>query len=153
MPFHGFHLPIAIMLFCIFNDANNLLTCTFLEKPHSGPVNRLEKQMDNGNLCGHCSKRVQKFCFKIKFINCLKLYHHQCVNLSRDDIEQIQDWYCQKFIQTLLSFNSFDDDNDFQCCILAFCVDHPIRFHTLNNQVLVQFELNDVTDTPMFEVK
>ena len=72
--------------------------------------------------------------------------------MSGDDAEQIQDWYYQKSIRTSLPFKNFDDENDFQCRVIEFCVGNPIRSHTLNNQALVPFELNDVTYTLMFEV-
>ena len=109
---------------------------------------------DEIKLYNHCSIRGHNFCFKIKCrIICLKLYDHQCVILSGDNAEQIQDWYCQKSIRTSLPFKKFDDENDFQCRVFEFCVGHPIRSHTFNNQALVPFELNDVTCTLMFEVE
>ena len=50
--------------------------------------------MVSDNVCKTCQKKVQSFSYKICCLNCKITYHAKSVQLDKDDIQNVNFWYC-----------------------------------------------------------
>lgn len=107
--------------------------------------------MDLTRKCPMCSRNVQANGIHIKCKNCLHLNHINCVQISREDMPTMQDWFCPKCIQSIIPFNHFHDDDDFRNAIKEISLDCTWRQHTIDNLYFDPFTLNESTKTPLYD--
>ena len=108
--------------------------------------------MDLNGMCKTCHKRVQSFSRYVECHNCKCKHHAKCVRLDNASSCISGAWYCPPCIQVVLSFNHFDDDDDFCGAILEETLNCSSRFHEINNRVFSPFEINQDFDTPFSEI-
>ena len=108
--------------------------------------------MASDNVCKTCQKKVQSFSYKICCMNCKITYHAKCVHLDKDDIHNVNFWYCSYCLGDILVYNHIDDDNEFYSTILEGMLDCPFNVHEMSKKVFIPFEINDEFDTPLTEI-
>ena len=108
--------------------------------------------MASDNVCKTCQKKVQSFSYKICCMNCKITYHAKCVHLDKDDIHNVNFWYCSYCLGDILAYNHIDDDNEFYSTILEGMLDCPFNVHEMSKKVFIPFEINDEFDTPLTEI-
>ena len=108
--------------------------------------------MASDNVCKTCQKKVQSFSYKICCMNCKITYHAKCVQLDKDDIQNVNFWYCSYCLGDIFVYNHIDDDNEFYSAILEGILDHPFNVHEMSKKVFVPFEINDEFDFPLTEI-
>ena len=85
-------------------------------------------------------------------MNCKITYHAKCVQLDKDDIQNVNFWYCSYCLGDIFVYNHIDDDNEFYSAILEGTLDHPFNVHEMGKKLFVPFEINDEFDTPLTEI-
>ena len=86
--------------------------------------------------------------------NCNFLYHAKCLNLDRNNVEQINEpWYCKNCIKSNLPFSSIDDDGEFHDAIAEmFLCSNSNIYAEIDKIIFNPFEINDLIDTPLTDV-
>ena len=107
--------------------------------------------MDTDSCC-ICCKRVQYFCVQILCENCKTKCHVKCVNLEREDLEYINNWFCPKCVESIFPFNHFHDNEDFYGAILEELLDCSYQYHIINQRIFNPFEVNDDHEYPLTEI-
>ena len=79
--------------------------------------------------CKICNRKVQSFCIHIKCTVCLVMFHAKCVNMTKNEIQYYELWYCPLCIQDTLPFNHFDEDDDFKSALLETMCDYIYRLN------------------------
>ena len=96
--------------------------------------------------CLICKKLFLSHSKKVKCCLCLGRYHLNCISLSSDIINYIQDneqtWYCSLCITEIFPFNNIEDDIEFVSTIEATTLPGNSLCY-LSEKVFIPFELND----------
>ena len=114
------------------------LQLPIMSSPGSSTVNM------EGDFCGTCSKRIQVSSYTMKCSTCTTRFHIRCVGLERSDKVDKTTWYCPHCSQSILPFNSFDEDEDFFIALKDLKHNDAYRLH--ESKIFMPFEINDIQD-------
>ena len=105
------------------------------------------------DICQICHKRVRHFCIQLACKSCKSLYHAKCMNLNRNDIDQINDpWYCSACIASTLPCCHIDDEGEFHAAIAECFFSSSAVYKDIDEMIFNPFEINDQVDTPLTEI-